>query len=86
MRGTELGEQQAAQVEIGVKPQLKQHRTHRLQLSGRVRDAAKTTGYFRQERLPGRRQDELLVQPLEQANAQTGSSAFTCCPMAAGVT
>jgi hypothetical protein len=55
---------------------LQQHRTRRLQLHGRIRDAAKTIGYFGQIDLAGRCQNELLVQPLEQTHAEARLQRF----------
>ena len=48
--------------------------------SGRISDAAKALRYFGQEHLAGRRQDKLLVQALEQANAETGLQRFHLLP------
>ncbi len=62
---------QAAQIEAAVHAELQQHRAHRLQLRGRIGNATKAVGNFRQIGLTGLGQDELLMQPLEQAYAQT---------------
>jgi hypothetical protein len=69
MRAAKLRQLEAAQVEAAMDPQLQQHRTCRFQLRGRVRNATKTIGYLGQIGLTGRGQDELLMQPLEQAYA-----------------
>src|SRR3984893_3366620 len=61
---------EAAQAEAAMDPQLQQHRTCRFQLRGRLRDATKAVGYPGQIGLTGRGQDELLMQPLEQAYAE----------------
>src|SRR6267154_5589062 len=71
MRRTELRKRQAAQVEAGVQTQVQQHPTpRRLQLCGRIGDATKAAGYLGQVDLAGRRQNKLLMQPLEQAHLQ----------------
>src|SRR5882724_1703787 len=70
MRTAKLRQFEAAQVEAAMDPHLQQHRTCRFQLRGRVRNAAKTIGYPGQIGLSGRGQDELLMQPLEQAYAE----------------
>ena len=70
MRAAKLRQFEPAKVEAAVDPQLQQHRTCGFQLGRRVRNAAKTVGYPGQIGLTGRGQDELLMQPLEQAYAE----------------
>ena len=76
MHGTELGKRQAAKVKGSMQTQLQQHRARRLQLRGRIGDVPKARGYFGQEDLAGRCQNELLVQPLEQTHAEPRLQGF----------
>src|SRR5829696_5285972 len=61
---------QTAQIEAAVHAELQQHRAHRLQFFGRVGDATKAAGNLGQIGLAGLGQNQLLMQPLEQAHAQ----------------
>jgi hypothetical protein len=76
MRAAKLRQCQAAQLEAATDPHLKQHRTCRFQMRGRVRNAAKTIGYPRQIGLTGCGQDQLPMQPLEQAYAEARLQRF----------
>jgi hypothetical protein len=70
MRGAEAGKCQAAQLEPCVQAEGEQHQRARgFQARGRFGDAAEAGAHLRQEGLAGRRQNELFVQPLEQAHA-----------------
>src|SRR5260221_2890086 len=80
MRAAKLRQLEAAQVEAAMDPQLQQHRTCRFQLRGRVRNATKTIGYPGQIGMTGRGQDELLMQPLEQAYAEAHFQRFHLLP------
>ena len=71
---------EAAQIEAAVHAQLQQHRALRLQLRGRIGDATKAAGNFGQKGLAGRGQDELLMQPFEQAYAQPRFQRFHLLP------
>jgi hypothetical protein len=65
-------------------PQLQQHRTCRFQLRRRIRNAPKAIGYPGQIGLTGRGQDELLMQPLEQAYAEARLQRFHLLPHGGG--
>jgi hypothetical protein len=71
LRRAETGRRQAAQVETGMQADGQQRdRAGRLESRRRIGDAAEAGGNGRQVLLAGRRQDELLVQALEQRHAQ----------------
>lgn len=80
MHAAKLRQFEPAQVEAAMHSQLQEHSTRRLQLRGRIRNAAKTIGYARQIGLTGRGQDELLMQPFEQAHAEARLQRFNLLP------
>ena len=70
MRCAKFCQCQAAQVEARMQAELELYRACGPQFRGRGADATKAARYLRQEGLAGRCQDELLMQPLEQAHAE----------------
>src|SRR3984957_19303598 len=84
MPASKLRQIETAQVEAAMDSQLQQHRTGRFQLRGRVRNTTKTIGYPGQIGLTGRGEDELLMQPLEQAYTEARLQRFYLLPHSGG--
>ena len=84
MRCAKFCQCQAAQVEARMQAELELYRACGPQFRGRGADATKAARYLRQEGLAGRCQDELLMQPLEQAHAEARLQGLHLLPNGGG--